>query len=192
MTLFRSLIISALLVLIGCASSPTNSPPPILHAQSSARAFSVITPPVTHIVNRDVTFEWLPSPDPDASKYTLYCGLSSRDYDTVVETGPACYGQIKNMIGGATYYLAALAENDDGSENSGYSEEYVYRVPLQIDLAFSFDVPVANISVQCSSNLSTWENCTLTESNGMFRVTPKQDEPMMIYRATGTPQTGLP
>ena len=54
-----------------------------------------------------VTLAWDPSAG--ATGYGLYYGLASRDYDTVLDTGPATRAVVDGLTVGLTYYFAVTA-----------------------------------------------------------------------------------
>ena len=66
-----------------------------------------------------VTLAWDPSAG--ATGYGLYYGLASRDYDTVLDTGPATRAVVDGLTVGLTYYFAVTAYN--AFDESDYSDE---------------------------------------------------------------------
>jgi hypothetical protein len=72
-----------------------------------------------------VTLQWNASAR--ATRYRLYYGLRSLDYDTVLETGAATSAVVSGLTPGATYFFAATALNAAGE--SGFSNEVHAVIP---------------------------------------------------------------
>jgi hypothetical protein len=72
-----------------------------------------------------VTLQWDASAR--ATRYRLYYGLRSLDYDTVLETGAATSAVVSGLTPGAIYFFAATALNAAGE--SGFSNEVQAIIP---------------------------------------------------------------
>jgi len=186
-------LLMALLLFTGCAASTAvdldphhavtpSLATPIKRASSFSQPISVRgLMPVT-VVSSSVTLAW--NPDPGASAYSIYYGTESGGYLNQVPVGNVLTATVSNLMGGVTYYFAVTALNDLQNE-SDFSNEVPDTMPLVLDLAFSFNEPVTNIVVQSSSDLSQWQDCLSTQTNGAFRVAPGFPVTAMFYRASG-------
>ncbi|GAX59620.1 hypothetical protein SCALIN_C04_0108 [Candidatus Scalindua japonica] len=59
----------------------------------------------------------------------IYSGISSRNYDSVNDVGNQTSYTMQNLVEGQTYYFAVTAY-DTANNESGYSEEVVYTIPI--------------------------------------------------------------
>jgi hypothetical protein len=73
-----------------------------------------------------ITLAWDPNPEPTIAGYKIYYGLSSGYYDCYIDVGNVSSYTLVNLSSGKTYYLAATAYDDMGTE-SEYSNEVVFR-----------------------------------------------------------------
>lgn len=63
---------------------------------------------------------WDPNPDPELSGYKVHYGVTSGNYQNVIETGKATTIEIDGLTPGQTYYFAVTAcFNTDETEYSG-------------------------------------------------------------------------
>ena len=84
-------------------------------------------------VSGQADFSWLPNTEPNLSGYKIYYGTATRTYTTTLDIGlpnpvnGRIHGTITGLTEGQTYYFAATAYDDLGTE-SDYSDEIVYTV----------------------------------------------------------------
>ncbi len=70
---------------------------------------------------------WDPNIESNLAGYKFYSGLSSRDYNVVVDVGNQNEYTVSNLNSGITYYFAVTAYNTLDME-SDFSNEVVYTV----------------------------------------------------------------
>lgn len=83
----------------------------------------------TFLVFTSVLVLWQPNTEPDLAGYRIYYGLSSRDYQQVVDVGKRIEHVIDNLLPGNKYYFAVTAYDSSGNE-SVFSDE----VNITLDL----------------------------------------------------------
>ncbi len=85
-----------------------------------------------YIINTDVsqiTVLWDANTEPGLAGYRVYCGTSSKNYDTVIDVSTQTSHVLSNLISNETYYIAVTALSISGDE-SIYSDEVFYNVPI--------------------------------------------------------------
>lgn len=88
-----------------------------------------------------VSLAWDPNTESNLAGYKIYYGTSSRSYGDPICVINQTTCTIENLTEGQTYYFAATAYDTLGNE-SAYSEELVYTVPVSV---FSNTPPTASI-----------------------------------------------
>ena len=78
--------------------------------------------------DQTVTLAWDRSPSVDVTGYNIYYGVRSGAYTNRVTVGNVLTATVAGLKEGVTYYFAATAFN---TEESGFSNEVSYRVPIQ-------------------------------------------------------------
>jgi len=76
-----------------------------------------------------VTLAWNANTDPDLQAYKVYSGTASRTYSCNSNVGNSTNCTISDLTAGTTYYFAVTALDTAGNE-SGYSSEVSYTVPI--------------------------------------------------------------
>jgi hypothetical protein len=76
-----------------------------------------------------VTVEWDPNIEPDIDGYKLYYGTSGGIYDYMVDVGNSTTCTVINLDKGETYFFAATAYTESGTESS-FSNELSYSIPM--------------------------------------------------------------
>ncbi len=76
----------------------------------------------------EVTLAWDDNQEPDLAGYRIYYGEATRSYSCHHDVGRMTHHTIVGLEAGMTYYFAATAYDRYGNE-SGFSEELVYRIP---------------------------------------------------------------
>ncbi len=76
-----------------------------------------------------VTLAWDANSESNLAGYILYYGTASGSYSQQVDVGNTTSHTLSGLTEGVTYYFAATAY-DDQSNESAYSEEISYTVPL--------------------------------------------------------------
>ena len=110
-----------------CALRRLGRLPGLAHVFTAALIISVFAPSAR--AQGSVTLAWDPSPGGAIAGYRLYEGAASRSYTNVVDVGNNTTGTFSNLVSGTTYFFAVTAYNTNGEE-SGYSSEVSYTVPL--------------------------------------------------------------
>ena len=111
-------------------------------------------------------------PRSNAAGYNIYYGTASHDYTTKVSVGNVTNTMIYGLTGGDTYFFAATTY-DVLNQESGFSNEASYAVPLNItnaqptlillsDLVINENAPTQSIPLTGISSGTTNENQTLT------------------------------
>ncbi len=76
-----------------------------------------------------VTLAWDANTDSDLQAYKVYNGTASRTYSCNTNVGKSTTCTISDLTAGTTYYFAVTALDSVGNE-SGYSSEVRYTVPI--------------------------------------------------------------
>ena len=76
-----------------------------------------------------VTLAWDANSESNLAGYTLYYGTASGNYSQHVNVGNTTSHTLSGLTEGLTYYFAATAYDDQDNE-SGFSQEISYHVPL--------------------------------------------------------------
>ncbi len=74
-----------------------------------------------------VTLAWDPSTSSDVSKYAIYIGTGSGDYNTVTNIGNVTSCTVTGLLWGVTYYFVATAATSDGLESDPSNEVSIKR-----------------------------------------------------------------
>jgi len=77
----------------------------------------------------ELTLAWDANTESDLKGYVVYYGSGSRNYDHSIDVGNVTTYTILDLAEGQTYYLAATAY-DTGLNESAYSEEISYTIPI--------------------------------------------------------------
>ena len=77
---------------------------------------------------QDVYLAWAPSFTPDVSGYALYFGNAPGAYDSRLDVGTNTTAVVTNLLGGQSYFFAAVAYDADGAESIP-SGEVTFTVP---------------------------------------------------------------
>jgi len=77
----------------------------------------------------DVTIAWDANTEPDIAGYIIFYGTSSGSYPNSIDAGNTTEHTLTGLSEGTTYYFAAKAYNTSSNE-SDYSQELVYTVPI--------------------------------------------------------------
>ena len=103
---------------------------PYLYALSFiSLVVSILLIATTNVYSAQVTLVWKANTEPELAGYQIYSGPSSRNYDNVNVVGNKTSYTLQNLVEGQTYYVAVTAYSTFNNE-SGYSEELVYTVPI--------------------------------------------------------------
>lgn len=92
----------------------------------------------------EVDLAWNPNTESDLAGYKVYYGPTTGNYDNVNDVGDVgseTTYTIKDLVEGQTYYIAVTAYDTSNNE-SGYSVEVVYAVPVQFALKIPSGVTV--------------------------------------------------
>jgi hypothetical protein len=92
----------------------------------SIPAFSATVP-----AGQSVTMVWSPCVDANVAGYNIYYGVASGTYTGKITVGNVMNATISGLVTGVTYYIAATTYNA-GGEESGYSNESIYEVPVTL------------------------------------------------------------
>ena len=106
-----------------------------------------------------VTVSFTASTSPDVVGYKIYYGFTSRDYDTVLDIGPALSASLTGLTPDATYYIAATAYNT--SAESVYSNEGIWHEPPDEEPPADTTPPVV-ILTNPTNGATVPRNTTLT------------------------------
>lgn len=77
----------------------------------------------------EVSLTWDPNNETTLAGYKLYYGTSSQNYTESVDVDINTAHTLENLEEGQTYYFALTAYDTEGNE-SGFSNEISYEVPL--------------------------------------------------------------
>lgn len=113
-----------------------------------------------------VTLEWDANPEPNVAGYKVYIGSQSRQFDTVIDVGPATQKPLESLQAGRLYYFAVTAYDSDGLE-SELSEEITYTVST-----LTTATPLANATV-CAGEGASF--VTIAAGLGPFGFVWKKD-----------------
>lgn len=80
----------------------------------------------------EVTLAWDANTESDLAGYKIYAGLSSGIYTEINDVGNVTQYIKGDLIEGETYFFIATAYDNSGNE-SGYSQEVSYYVPIIVD-----------------------------------------------------------
>jgi hypothetical protein len=82
-----------------------------------------------NVYSAQVTLAWDPNQEPDVAGYKIHYGTYSRTYQHTVDVKEFTSCTISGLEDGKTYFFAATAYDTNNNE-SGYSAEAVYTVPV--------------------------------------------------------------
>jgi hypothetical protein len=82
----------------------------------------------------DVELRWHANIEMDLQGYNVYCGTQSRSYNLPISVGNVTNHVIADLDAGTTYFFALTAVDNAGNE-SGYSSEVSYTIPVPDTLA---------------------------------------------------------
>jgi len=103
-----------------------------LVAQSSVKAASVV-------------LAWNSSTNANVTAYTIYYG-TTHNYDKTVPLGNVTTGTVPGLLAGTTYYFAAKATDNTGSD-SDFSNETTYTIPAGSTNAAPTLNPINNLTL---------------------------------------------
>ena len=92
-------------------------------------AVTILFVSTAYVYSMEVTFVWSQNTESDFAGYKIYTGPSSRNYDSVIDTGNQTSYKFQNLEEGQTVYIAVTAYDISNNE-SGYSSEVTYTVPI--------------------------------------------------------------
>jgi|GEM_PF-1903203 len=101
---------------------------------STEISHTVDDPAITPEPEGTANFSWLPNNEESLAGYKIHYGTASRTYTEIIDIGNPdpvdgrIHGSVSDLTEGTTYYFAATAYDQDGTE-SDYSAEIVYTVP---------------------------------------------------------------
>jgi hypothetical protein len=85
--------------------------------------------PIPARAAQSVTLGWEQSADPSVVGYNIYYGIASHVYTNKVSVGNVTMATISGLVAGTTYYFAATTY-DASNQESAFSDEITYTVPL--------------------------------------------------------------
>lgn len=172
------------LLITGCANAPKTTTRSLVTIQSFAQPLVIqSSTPNVSIVDYEL-FEWFED-DPSAVSFNLYYGFSPTGYDHAITGITDLSEVVSNMVPGTTYYVAATAVDKDGNE-SDFSQQLTFVMPTTLEMGFTFDESVTNVSVLSSTNLMTWQPSNARpRTNGLWRVDVDSSNPVEYYRGIG-------
>ena len=88
---------------------------------------------LTALATQSVTLGWEPSVDPNVAGYNIYYGTASHVYVNKVSPGNVTNATISGLVEGTTYFFAATTSDVSGEE-SAFSNEASYAVPLAVNV----------------------------------------------------------
>jgi hypothetical protein len=92
----------------------------------------------------DVPLAWDANTEPDLAGYKIHYGTASENYTVTIDVNNVTEYTVTGLNEGTTYYFAATAYDTEDNE-SGYSVELVYTVPLNAFMGSS----IAYIIQEC-------------------------------------------
>lgn len=116
--------------------------------------------------SQNVSLAWDASGDANVAGYKIYIGVTSHNYTQSVDVGNVASATITVPDAGKTYYFAATAYDNSGTE-SDYSNEASFTLPVGTSLtsvtcsAGQFSFTVAGTAgtqyvIEASTNLVNW------------------------------------
>lgn len=155
-----------------------------------------------------ISLDWEPNPDPMVVGYNIYYGTSSGNYTTEISVDNSTSATLTNLVGGATYYIAATSHNAAGQESPA-SEEISFAVPnppsavpaapvlalvrvptgdgtSQLYITATGNVP-ANWTIESSTNLQTWSWYQDGAGPSVNVPINTTDAQQMFFRLTDSP-----
>ncbi|MCP4255409.1 MAG: DUF5011 domain-containing protein [Candidatus Scalindua sp.] len=115
------------------------------------------------------TLSWNANIETDLAGYKVYYGNTSGSYATNVDVGNQTSYTLSGLVGGQTYYIAITAYDSTGNE-SPFSSEVIYNVPIAND--FDGD-GVADIQDAFPTDPNEWLD---TDSDGIGNNTDTDDD----------------
>ena len=119
----------------------------------------------TNVYSAQVTLAWDPNTEPDLAGHKIYSGSTSGNYDSNIDIGNRTSYTIPNVTEGQTYYFVVTAY-DTFSNESGYSAEVAYTVPI-LDLT----APSTPTSLQAATISTSQINLSWNASSDNIGVT---------------------
>jgi hypothetical protein len=95
--------------------------------------------------SQSVTLTWNPSAATNVAGYKIYFGTTSHNYSATNTAGLATNTTISGLVEGQTYYFAA-STYDSAGDQSAYSSEVSYVVPVSLTLGLGLH-PVTGLTV---------------------------------------------
>ena len=145
---------------------------------------------------QSVKLAWNSSTAPDVINYNLYYGCNSGSYTNKTALNNVTNATVTGLAENTTYYFAVTA-SDLAGEESPASNEVMYTVPapaaLQIlitgspatlNISATGNVP-AQWTLQCSTNLQTWDTCASGANMPVSFQMPVASAPQMFFRLAG-------
>jgi fibronectin type 3 domain-containing protein len=117
----------------------------------------------TNVYSAQVTWVWSQNTESDLAGYKIYIGSSSGNYNNVNDVGNQTSYATQNLVEGQTYYVAVTAYDLLNNE-SGYSAEVVYTVPILNTNQAPVLNPIANITVNEGATITL--SPTATDPDG--------------------------
>jgi hypothetical protein len=103
----------------------------------------------------DVKLSWNANSETDIAGYRIYKGLQSGTYTSnVFSSNPTTTATMTGLEEGKTYYFAATAINS-ASQESDYSNEVVYQVPVSVPVTFTITASSSGNGTISPSGTST-------------------------------------
>jgi fibronectin type 3 domain-containing protein len=99
-----------------------------LHKALFAAVVVALVASAAQALAADVSLAWDPNTESDLAGYRIYRGMSSGNYDKVVDVGNVTTWTDTTLEVGQTYYFAATAYDTEGLEST-FSNEVSYTAP---------------------------------------------------------------
>jgi len=128
----------------------------------------IVLPVAAH--GAEVTLAWDANTENDIKGYKIYYGTASRNYSGSIKVGDITQTTISNFQEGLTYYFAATAYDFDDNE-SAFSEEVIYTIPLQnseTDAPAEQDLPPVEESTNPTSEPQDSDDDGVPDSQDAF------------------------
>ncbi len=90
---------------------------------------SILLIATTNVYSSQATLIWTPNTESDLAGYKIHSGPSGRNYDNITNVGDQTSYTVQDLVEGQTYYFA-LTAYDSFNNESDYSTELVYTVPI--------------------------------------------------------------